>query len=269
MSPSSRRPALRGATRPALALLALALLSGCAQVSREHTGSIASVPAAPAGLSQMNTQQLDSVVRSYGSSYEAAPQDKATGLAYASTLRMTGRNDQALAVMQQMAIAHPTDRGVLAEYGKALASAGELEKALDAVRRAQTPDHPDWGLLSAEGAILDQLGQKGPARVLFQKALDISPNEPSILSNMGMSYLMANELPDAERYLRAAVSQPGADSRVRQNLALVVGLQGRFDEAERIASAELPAEEASANIAYLRSMLSQSNTWSELEREGA
>lgn len=258
--------------RPALAAMALALLSGCAQVSREHTGSIGRAPSVsapqPQQLAGLNNEQLDQAVRAYGASYERAPRDKQTGLAYASTLQMTGRNDQSLAVMQQMAIAHPEDRDVLSAYGKALAASGDLERALEAIRRAQTPDHPDWTLLSAEGAILDQLGQRDSARVMFQKALDIQPNAPAVLSNMGMSYLMANELSQAERYLKAAAGQPGADSRVRQNLALVVGLQGRFDEAERIASAELPEAEAGANIAYLRSMLTQNNTWAELQREG-
>jgi Flp pilus assembly protein TadD len=65
--------------------------------------------------------------------------------------------------------------------------------------------------------------------------------------------------------MRSAVQQPGADSRVRQNLALVVGLQGRFEEAEKIASAELPPDEAVANVAYLRQMISQQNAWSQLK----
>ena len=47
-----------------------------------------------------------------------------------------------------------------------------------------------------------------------------------------------------------------ADARVRQNLGLVVGLQGRFAEAETIVKADLPADEAAANVAYLREMLS-------------
>jgi len=42
---------------------------------------------------------------------------------------------------------------------------------------------------------------------------------------------------------------------VRQNLGLVVGLQGRFAEAEQIVRADLPAEEAAANVAYLKQML--------------
>ena len=65
--------------------------------------------------------------------------------------------------------------------------------------------------------------------------------------------------------MASAARQPGADSRVRQNLALVVGLQGRFQEAEKIASAELSAEQASANVSYLRAMLSQQNAWNKLK----
>jgi Flp pilus assembly protein TadD len=44
---------------------------------------------------------------------------------------------------------------------------------------------------------------------------------------------------------------------VRQNLGLVVGLQGRFAEAESIVKADLPPEEAAANVAYLKEMLSR------------
>jgi Flp pilus assembly protein TadD len=44
---------------------------------------------------------------------------------------------------------------------------------------------------------------------------------------------------------------------VRQNLALVVGLQGRFAEAESIARSDLPPEEAAANVAYLKQMMSE------------
>jgi Flp pilus assembly protein TadD len=38
-------------------------------------------------------------------------------------------------------------------------------------------------------------------------------------------------------------------------LGLVVGLQGRFAEAEQIVRADLPPEEAAANVAYLKQML--------------
>jgi Flp pilus assembly protein TadD len=54
---------------------------------------------------------------------------------------------------------------------------------------------------------------------------------------------------------------------VRQNLALVIGLQGRFAEAESIAQADLPPNEAAANVAYLRQMLSQQNDWKKLAKK--
>jgi len=66
--------------------------------------------------------------------------------------------------------------------------------------------------------------------------------------------------------LRKAVAHPRADGRVRQNLALVVGLQGRFEEAERLVSADLPPAEAQANVAYLREMLAQPNTWKQIAK---
>src|SRR6185312_10747399 len=87
------------------------------------------------------------------------------------------------------------------------------------------------------------------------------PDDPSILSNLGLSYALTNELKRAEQTLRKAVAQPGAAPKVRQNLALVIGLQGRFAEAEKIVSADLPQAEAEANIAYLRDMLAQHSEW--------
>ncbi|MCB8836811.1 tetratricopeptide repeat protein [Aurantimonas sp. VKM B-3413] len=248
----------------AAAAAGLLLSAGCASVSNETTGSI-NRSQSQRPLSQMSAGELQTALRSYDAAYERSPKDKRIGMSYAAALQMAGRNDQSLAVMRQVAITNPTDRDVLSAYGKALAAAGDLPKALETIRRAQTPDSPDWRLLSAEGAILDQLGKPDEARTLYRKALDIEPNEPTILSNLGMSYLLANDLKSAESYLRAAAARPGADIRVRQNLALVVGLQGRFDEAQTIASAALSPQEAEANVTYLKQMLSQQNTWSMLK----
>ena len=259
------KPASRLRTSAAIILIAGAVaVSGCAR-DRQTTGSIEQ--ASSTSLARMSASDLNNLVRQYSARYERRPKDKTTGLAYAALLRMTGRDDQALAVMRKMVIYHPKDNDVLSAYGKALAATGNFAKALDAIERAQKPDNPDWRLESAKGAILDQLGKPDEARNMYRKALDIQPNEPTVLSNLGMSYLLTNDLGAAETYLRKASQQPGADSRIRQNLALVVGLQGRFDEAERIASSELPPEEAQANVAYLRKMLTQQNAWNQLKQE--
>lgn len=213
----------------------------------------------------MSAGELHTATSRLGESYARNPNDKRMAMNFAAALQMDGDADQSLAVMRKLAIAYPKDRDVLAAYGKALAANGQFEPALDAVRRAQTPEYPDWKLVSAEAAILDQMGQKDEARQDYRKALELKPNEPSVLSNLGMSYVLEGDLRTAETYMRSAAQQPSADSRVRQNLALVVGLQGRFDEAEKIASQELSPEQAQANVAYLRQMLAQQNAWSQLK----
>ncbi len=262
MSQRSRATTKRLATTAAAAALAIAL-AGCA-TDRTTTGSISRAPNTTQ-LSQMSPEQLQASADSLGNTYAKNPKDINTAMSYAAVLQMTGRMDQSLAVMRKLAIDYPKERTVLAAYGKALAADGQLEPALDAVRRAQTPEYPDWKLQSAEAAILDQLGQSDQARQLYHKALDLQPNEPTVLSNLGMSYVLEGDLSTAEKYLRQAAAQPGADSRVRQNLALVVGLQGRFGEAEKIASQELSPDQAEANVAFLRKMLSQQNAWNDLK----
>ncbi|SOC83550.1 Flp pilus assembly protein TadD, contains TPR repeats [Ensifer adhaerens] len=251
-----------------LVIAALSLQSCTTTSSTDNikTGSIPTGFSKP--VTEMNAMELSAAANRIGDAYAKNPNDRNAGLNYANLLRMTGKNDQALAVMQQVVIRHPNDTDVLAAYGKAQAAAGQLDAALETISRAERPDLPDWRLKSAQGAILDQLGRSTEARMRYQEALDLKPNDPSVLSNLGMSYVLTKDLKTAETYLRQAAAQPGADSSVRQNLALVVGLQGRYPEAEKIARQELSPAQADANVKYLRSMMSQQATWKALKQQG-
>src|ERR1019366_4847522 len=96
--------------------------------------------------------------------------------------------------------------------------------------------------------------------IYYASALRIAPEEPSVLSNLGLSYVLSKDLPKAEQTLRRAYGRADADPRVRQNLALVVGLQGRLAEAEGIVKSDQPAEVAAANVAYLRRLLARKDS---------
>src|SRR6202165_4099619 len=191
----------------------------------------------------------------YRDRFRANPKDADAALQYGKALRATGQRPQAVAVLEQATIANPGNKALIAGYGRALADNGNFQQAFDVLGRAHTPDDPDWRILSAQGAVLDQLGRGEEARQYYASALRIVPEEPSVLSNLGLSYVLSKDLPKAEETLRRAYSSAGADARVRQNLALVVGLQGRFAEAEGIVKADQPAAEAAANVAYLKQLL--------------
>jgi Flp pilus assembly protein TadD len=248
--------------RLALPLALAAALAAC-QSSRSPIATHGGVTVT--GSTDLTDPQIADAARAWGQRYDASPKDKATILNYAAALRLNGQTDQAVAVLRKGVIAFPKDYEVSSAYGKALAANGDFDQALNVIRDAQRADRPDWRLYSAEGAILDQMGRTAEARDRYGKALTISPGEPTILNNMALSHLLAGELPPAETLLRQAAQSPKANSRIRQNLALVLGLQGRFPEAEQIARSELDPQQAEANVAYLKAMLAQADTWSQIK----
>ena len=224
-------------------------LGGC-QTMSDVTGSLTS-RSEPAPDDPRRSVEL------YGERYRKNPKDAAAAIAYGQALRTTGQREQACAVLEQATIANPGNKAVLAAYGRALADNGNSQAAFDVLSRAHTPDNPDWRILSVQGTTLDKMGRHEEARRYYASALRIVPDEPSVLSNLGLSYMLTKDLPKAEETLRRAYAGAHADGRIRQNLALVVGLQGRFAEAESIVKADLPAAEAEANVAYLRDMLNR------------
>ena len=235
---------------------------GCSNIgSRDTTGSVTTTSAAPA-----NQDEWRRSLEAMGARYRENPNDADAAIAYARALRATDQRAQAVAVLEQASIRNPRNMALLGAYGRALADAGQYQQALSTLDRAHLPDNPDWRILSVEGAVLDQMGRHTDAQRYYASALKIVPDEPTILSNLGLSYLLTKDLKNAEITLRRAVAQPNAGPKVRQNLALVVGLRGRFEEAEKIARSDLPENEAAANVNYLRQMLAQQHDWKKMGR---
>jgi len=191
----------------------------------------------------------------YRERHRLNPKDVEAALQYGKALRATGQKSQAVAVLEQASIANPGNPQLLAGYGRALADNGNFQQAFDVLGRAHSPEDPDWRILSVQGAALDQLGRFEEARQYYTSALKIAPDEPAVLSNLGLSYVLSKDLPKAEETLRRAHGLAGTDPRIRVNLAMVVGLQGKAAEAERIAKADLPPEEAAASVASLKRLL--------------
>src|SRR4051812_15969338 len=236
----------------ALAALLSGALAGCKTTgSSDTTGSISS----PAAQRSEADWRRDSEALS--ARFRANPRDADNAIRYAQALRATDQRAQAAAVLETAALHNPDNRALLGAYGRALADAGNFKQALEVLERAHSPDQPDWRVLSVQGAVLDQMGRHEEAQRYYASALRIIPDEPSVLSNLGLSYALSKDLKRAEATLRRAAARASTDRRVRQNLALVVGLQGRFQEAETVARSDLPPDEAAANVAYLKQMLAQ------------
>lgn len=255
---------LRGFLPRATLLTALALampVAGCKTMANfgDVTGSLRSeMPQEPNALRAYSEE--------WGKKYDAKPGDKTAAMNYGRSLRALQQNAQAVAVLQSLALKMPNDMEVLGEYGKALGDAGSLKEAADVLSRAHTPERPNWRILSAQGTVADQMNEHEQAQGYYSAALKIVPNEPSVLSNLGLSYALGKNLPRAEETLKLAAAQPRADQRVRQNLALVLALEGKFKEAEQVSAQDLGAQDAAANVASIRNMIAQSSTWKDIQQ---
>jgi Flp pilus assembly protein TadD len=237
----------------------LVCLCSCQTTQPDITGSLGDTgPAAshsdPKGDSKGDPR---GEINAYRDRFRANPKDPDTALSYARALRAAGERAQAVAVLEQATIANPKNKVLLTGYGRALADNGNFEQAFDVLSQAHSPEDPDWRILSVQGAVLDQQGKFEEARQYYASALRIAPDEPSVLSNLGLSYMLSKDLGKAEEALRKAHAHAGNDRRIRMNLAVVLGLEGRMAEAESIARADLPVDEANADVAELKRLLNR------------
>jgi Flp pilus assembly protein TadD len=242
-----------------VACLAVTMLGGCmSNLKSDITASIFPTKRPPAAIEPTQADWRE-LAEKAGKRYEADPGDKIAALAYGRALREIGQREQAAAVLRQAVIRAPGDKTLLAAYGKALIDVGNFKQAGEVLSRAHTPDNPDWSVLSAQGTVADQLGDHDAARRYYQAALRLAPGEPTLLSNLGLSYALSRDLPQAERALRQAVASPKADDRVRQNLALVLSLEGKAKEAASFMRRDMPPEQLAEALAYFKSLNGQSS----------
>lgn len=221
------------------------ILGGCGSRLQQFTGSISDFGRGNAPESRGDP------LADLAKRYDARPGDKRVSLEYAAALRANGQHPQAVAVLQRTSIGNVGDHEVAAAYGKALADVGRFEEATQVLSTAHSEDRPNWRVLSTLGSISDQMNNHTRARDFYHRALQIAPNEPSILNNLGLSYVLTKELALAETTLRKAASLPGADQRVHANLALALKLQGRNAGGNAASAAAAPAPVAAPSAAPL------------------
>lgn len=191
------------------------------------------MPATREMRDNIETQELFAQAAFWSHEYELNPTDLEATLKLAAAVRKLGNPSQAVQITQTSRAIHPRDPYLLAEHAAGLIAD---QRALDA---APIIDQglaiaPAYGRLwSLKGAALDQMEDYQAARQAYSRALQITPNDPNVLTNIGLSHALSGDLATAEAWIRRAAASPGAGAGVRQNLAMIMQLQGRTDEAER------------------------------------
>jgi Flp pilus assembly protein TadD len=259
MMRAERPAAAYRVVRTVAGLTATLMLGACAQTGELlPKASLASLQSSDESEKPTTPQnELQKATAYWGQEYAKRPTALEPALSYARNLKALGEKQKALDVLQRAGSVHDGNRELAGEYGRLALDLDQVQVAARMLAIADDPTKPDWKVISARGTVLAKQGQYKQAIPFYERALALSQNQSSVLNNLAMAHAMGGDPKKAEELLHQAAATPGGNTaKVKQNLALVLGLQGRYDEAKQLtAGSSSAAADASQNVDVLRTFV--------------
>jgi len=141
-------------------------------------------------------------------------------LGLARNLRWAGRISDAAQVLQDNAALFGEDGRYLAELGKVRLIQGQSAEGVTLLEQATQKVTDDWRLYSALGIGQDTLENYSQAGVSYNTALDMCPDDPAVINNLGISQGLSGNLDQGIMTLRRALSYGGHSDKIKRNLKL-------------------------------------------------
>jgi len=203
---------------------------------------------------RIEAERMDPLARAafWAHEVDTDPRDAEAGVRLSKALRDLGRNEDAVAAAERVLVMQPDNVEALLESARGRIADGQGFYAIEPAQRAASLAPRDWRPAALLAIALGQSQRDDEALAAHQRALALAPDNPSVLSNLGMYYATHGNAAQGEALLRRAAALPGAPATVRQNLALILGLEGKLSEAERLARQDLPPAVVANNLAYLK-----------------
>lgn len=226
------------ASASAIILTGCAIAPGYTDSEQEMTETLQGSNFQPASREMrdnIETQELFAQAAFWSREYELNPGDLESAIKLSAAVRKLGNPQRGIEIAQTTRALYPRDPYLTAEFAAGLIAAERAQEAMQPLDEALRTAPGYARLWSLKGAALDQQENYDLARKHYAKALQITPHDPNIMANVGLSFALSGDPVTAEGWLRRAVAVPGASQSVRQNLALILQLQGKSEEAKRYA----------------------------------
>ena len=215
----------------------------------------AAAPFKKASSAEVQTMMRDDPLTQaafFANQFDHDPTDAQMGLHLSNALRALGRNAEAADTAHKVLLFAPKDTDVLMAAARAHIADNNAFYAIDPLQQIIVLKPRDWQAYSLIGVAYGQVKRPDDAQAAWAMALKLSPNNATVLTNIAMAKVQSGDLAGAEPLLRTAAAQKDATMQVRQNLALVLGLEGKMTEAEKLLREDLPPQQADANLAWLQ-----------------
>lgn len=250
------RAACRHGLRVFLASLLVSTLLGCASGGPPDFGARDLEDMEPAQLMRLgdrfrNAGEPATALRFYTQAAERMPDSPAPLVAIGDLQLGFGQIEPAREAYNRARALVTGHAPALIGLAQAEIASGRPEAAIAALDELemQAPENDSASRLhNARGVALDLLGRHMDARRSYALALDASPNDPDVMNNLALSLGVSGEHAAALDILRELDARGGENqAAVRENMALVVAMTGRPDDAVSLASTVLARETAAGN----------------------
>ena len=114
--------------------------------------------------------------------------------------------------------------------GREMERAGRLAEARDVYQKLIVKYPDRYEPYHRLGVVADRQKRYREAQALYAQAISIVP-DPEVFNDLGYCLYLQGKLEKAEVAMLKAVSMMPANARFRNNLGMIYGHQGRFDEA--------------------------------------
>jgi Flp pilus assembly protein TadD len=246
-----------GLRRGALAaLLATALLGGCA--SAGHAPATAGA-ASPDGMMRLADKARDrgelAIAASfYRKAYDADRQRAKPLVSLGQVLMEMQRPDQASEAFSAALVIEPQNLEALRGLGNSKLALREPEQAIPPLKQALAQSANDFRVHNALGVAHDLTGDRQGAHQYYRTGLKLAPDNAPLRSNYALSLALSGEGEEALETIAPLAALPEATPQQRQTVALVYGLAGDTEEAERLARMDLDDASVQANLQQIAAL---------------
>ncbi|MGR3343931.1 MAG: tetratricopeptide repeat protein, partial [Paracoccaceae bacterium] len=176
------------------------------------------------------------------SAYDRIPRDDpafhSAELGRAESLRLSGKVDAAIEVLQQLSKSHAEQSAVHVALGDVFRRLSRYDEASEAYDRAlalyETAETAQWSLYYMRGITHERMDRWDLAEADFRKALELNPDQPQVLNYLGYSLVeMRIKLDEALGMIERAVEARPNDGYITDSLGWVLYRLGRYDESVR------------------------------------
>ncbi len=185
-----------------------------------------------------------------------------------TTLAKLGQFDESAETFDLAVKTEPRSVDAKHGYGNALIALDRPEAALSQFEAALSL-REEARSLNGIGVAHDLMGDHVAAQAYYRTALVLEPANLTVRNNLALSLGVAGKFDEAIAILRRAVSDPRAGVRHRLNLALVYGLAGQTTAAAEIARIDLDEDSVMRNLAYYRTLRALNDSRAAINAIGA